>query len=93
MANLFINIARALELTESSRGKHHLSDFLPPDELQKFLEKVQAVKEGREADFSDYAQYKIGEDNIGFKMLTKAGWTEGTGLGADGKGITKPINK
>ena len=57
------------------------------------LEKVKAVKEGREADFSDYAKYKISEDNVGFQMLKKAGWQEGSGLGSKGEGITAPINK
>ncbi|XP_047139702.1 SURP and G-patch domain-containing protein 1 isoform X1 [Hydra vulgaris] len=83
----------ARDLTENAKGKHHLSDFLPPEELEKFLEKVKAVKEGREADFSDYAKYKIQEDNIGFKMLQKAGWKEGEGLGSKGDGIVQPINK
>merc|ERR1719494_1427176 len=39
----------AMQLTEDGRGKHHLADFLPPDELEKFLEKVKAVREGRDA--------------------------------------------
>ena len=26
------------ELTKQNEGKHHLGDFLPPDELKKFLE-------------------------------------------------------
>lgn len=84
---------KALELTDNAKGMHHIADFLPPDELEKFLEKVKAVKEGREADFSDYAKYKIGEDNVGYKMLMKAGWQEGSGLGSKGEGITAPINK
>lgn len=29
------------ELTKQSRGKHHLGDFLPPDELEKFMETYQ----------------------------------------------------
>ena len=45
------------------------------------------------ADFSDYKEHKITEENIGFKMLQKAGWTEGAGLGAKEEGITAPINK
>ena len=39
---------RARELTEMNRGKHHISDFLPPEELSKFIERVQALKEGRD---------------------------------------------
>ena len=34
---------------------------------------------------SDYQESKIKDDNIGFQMLKKAGWTEGLGLGDGGK--------
>lgn len=34
---------------------------------------------------SDYEQHRIQEDNIGFQMLKKAGWSEGVGLGDGGK--------
>ena len=30
----------AEKLTKEARGKHHIGDFLPPDELTKFLKKV-----------------------------------------------------
>ena len=30
----------AESLTEMAKGKHHIGDFLPPDELKKFLAKV-----------------------------------------------------
>ena len=33
---------------------------------------------------SDYEGSKIKDDNIGFQMLKKAGWTEGLGLGDGG---------
>ena len=39
---------KAKELTEMNRGKHHISDFLPPEELEKFIERVKAIKEGRD---------------------------------------------
>lgn len=32
--------ARAMELTNMAEGKHHIGDFLPPDELARFMEKV-----------------------------------------------------
>lgn len=32
--------ARASELTNMAEGKHHIGDFLPPDELARFMEKV-----------------------------------------------------
>ncbi|XP_071450189.1 uncharacterized protein [Hetaerina americana] len=83
----------AEELTRRAQGKHHIGDFLPPDELEKFLEKYNAAKEGREPDLSDYKEYKLRENNIGFQMLQKLGWSEGQGLGSDGQGIIDPVNK
>jgi splicing factor 4 len=83
----------AEELTKKAEGKHHIGDFLPPDELERFLEKYNALKEGREPDLSDYKEYKLKEDNIGFQMLQKLGWTEGQGLGSEGHGIVEPVNK
>lgn len=44
-------------------------------------------------DFSDYKEHKLTEENVGFKLLQKAGWTEGSGLGVKEDGITAPINK
>lgn len=83
---------RADQLTEGGRGKHHLGDFLPPEELAKFMDKFQAVQEGRTIDESDYKEFKIAENNVGYQMLKKFGWTEGEGLGIGGSGITAPVN-
>lgn len=87
---------KATDLTQKGKGKHHIGDFLPPEELKKFTAKVKAVK-GESSldsfDFSDYAEHKIKEDNIGYKMLQQAGWQEGMGLGSQGQGITAPVNK
>ena len=44
-------------------------------------------------DLSDYAEHKIADDNVGYQLLQKAGWTEGVGLGKEQEGITTPINK
>ena len=94
MSYLFVFVSgESIVATERGKGKHHMGDFLPPEELAKFQEKVKAIKEGRKADLSDYAEFKIKEDNIGYKLLQQAGWEEGKGLGAEGKGITQPINK
>ena len=87
---------KAKELTQKGKGKHHIGDFLPPEEMKKFFAKVKAAR-GESSlddfDFSDYAEHKITEDNIGYKMLQQAGWQEGMGLGSQGQGITAPVNK
>lgn len=80
-------------LTKQSQGKHHIGDFLPPEELKKFMEKYDAQKQNKQPDLSDYKEYKLKEDNVGFQMLQKLGWKEGTGLGASGSGIVEPVNK
>ncbi|XP_053321715.1 SURP and G-patch domain-containing protein 1 [Spea bombifrons] len=83
----------AEQLTEMGRGKHFIGDFLPPDELEKFMETFKALKEGREPDYSEYKEFKITVENIGYQMLMKMGWKEGDGLGSDGQGIKNPVNK
>ncbi|XP_059611617.1 SURP and G-patch domain-containing protein 1 [Phlebotomus argentipes] len=94
MAEMDATKAWAEALTKQSEGRHHIGDFLPPEELRKFMEKYNAKKNNREPDMSDYKEYKLKEDNIGFQMLQKLGWKEGTGLGAEGRtGIVDPINK
>ncbi|XP_051893706.1 SURP and G-patch domain-containing protein 1 [Pristis pectinata] len=81
----------AEQLTEMGRGKHFIGDFLPPDELEKFMETFKALKEGREPDYSDYKDFKITVENIGYQMLMKMGWKEGDGLGSEGQGIKAPV--
>ena len=51
------------------------------------------MKNGSSFDESDYQDNKLTESNMGFKMLQKMGWSEGAGLGAEGQGITNPINQ
>ena len=36
MCLLFADLA--MHLTDSNRGKHFIGDFLPPDELERFME-------------------------------------------------------
>ncbi len=38
---------KAREITLLNQEKHHIGDFLPPKELENFVEKASAIKEGR----------------------------------------------
>ncbi|XP_011093535.1 SURP and G-patch domain-containing protein 1-like protein isoform X2 [Sesamum indicum] len=69
---------------------HHMGDYIPPEELEKFLatcNDVSAQKVAQEA--ADKA--KIQADNVGHRLLSKMGWKEGEGLGSSRSGIATPI--
>ncbi|KAK2109323.1 SURP and G-patch domain-containing protein 1 [Saguinus oedipus] len=83
----------AEQLTKMGQGKHFIGDFLPPDELEKFMETFKALNEGHEPDYSEYKEFKLTLENIGYQMLMKMGWKEGEGLGSEGQGIKNPVNK
>jgi len=84
--------AKAAKLMEEE-GKHHIGDFLPPEELSKFMNKYKAMRSGTAWDNSEYQDNKLNQSNVGFKMLQKMGWAEGGGLGSSGQGITAPVGK
>ncbi|KAM6948462.1 SURP and G-patch domain-containing protein 1 [Aplochiton taeniatus] len=83
----------AESLTDMGKGKHFIGDFLPPEELERFMETFKALKEGRDPDLSEYKEFKLTVENLGFKMLMKMGWKEGEGLGSDGQGIKAPVHR
>lgn len=51
------------------------------------------LQEGRDPDYSEYKEFKLTVENLGFRMLMKMGWKEGEGLGSEGQGIKAPVNK
>lgn len=55
----------SLKLTEDAEGKHHIGQFLPPEELQKFMATFTAAKNGQQLDKSDYQELKLTEENKG----------------------------
>ncbi|XVF33752.1 hypothetical protein REPUB_Repub17cG0195700 [Reevesia pubescens] len=69
---------------------HHMGDYIPQEELEKFLaacNDAAAQKAAKET--SEKA--KIQSDNVGHKLLSKMGWKEGEGLGSSKNGISDPI--
>jgi splicing factor 4 len=82
---------KAQELTEAAEGKHFVGDFLPADELTKFIEKTNSAK--TQTVLSDYSDHKLTQSNIGYQLLQKAGWREGEGIGRNEDGILNPLNK
>ncbi|KAK6928700.1 SWAP/Surp [Dillenia turbinata] len=69
---------------------HHMGDYIPPEELEKFLagcNDVTAQKAAREA----AERARIQADNVGHKLLSKMGWREGEGLGSSRSGMSDPI--
>lgn len=63
----------AEKLSMMGEGKHHIGDFLPPEELNKFMDTFNSLKEGKQPELSDYKEFKLKCDNIGYKMLQKMG--------------------
>uniref|UniRef100_A0A6M2ET23 G-patch domain-containing protein n=1 Tax=Populus davidiana TaxID=266767 RepID=A0A6M2ET23_9ROSI len=77
-------------LQASSIKGHHMGDYIPPEELEKFLatcNDVAATKAAKEA----AERARIQADNVGHKLLSKMGWKEGEGLGSSRSGISNPI--
>jgi hypothetical protein len=70
-------------------GQHHISDFLPKEELDKFLKKAKGEVVSEEA----YADKKLDNSNVGYQLLERGGWSEGTGLGnkSSNSSIVNPI--
>lgn len=56
-------------------------DFMTSNDLTGCSRSTNAGKIGR----GQVIKYGIGSGNVGYKLLKKAGWEEGEGLGPDGK--------
>lgn len=85
--------ARDLTGVASRKGAHHLSDYLPKEELEKFTRKAEEAKAGMILTKQEPQSQalKLDETNKGFKLLQQAGWTEGKGLGMKEEGMTTPV--
>lgn len=74
----------------SAKKGHHMGDYIPPEELEKFLAKCNdAVAQKVSKEVAERA--KIQSDNVGHKLLSKMGWKEGEGLGSGKSGRADPV--
>ena len=48
----------AVKLTEMADGKHHIGDFIPPEELEKFM-KTYSVKENKQLTERDLTRFSL----------------------------------
>lgn len=63
------------------RKGHHMQDFIPEDEMAKFLAKS-GNEEAKQQAARIEQRSRIQADNIGHKLLSKMGWKEGEALGS-----------
>uniref|UniRef100_A0A7I4E6L1 SURP and G-patch domain-containing protein 1-like protein n=1 Tax=Physcomitrium patens TaxID=3218 RepID=A0A7I4E6L1_PHYPA len=66
---------------------HHMGDYIPPEELEKFLAKCNDAKAAK----ATAGRAKIQADNVGHRLLSKMGWKEGEGLGSGRRGMADPV--
>ncbi|CAI0428053.1 unnamed protein product [Linum tenue] len=74
----------------TSKKGHHMGDYIPPEELAKFMANCNdaaAQKAAKEA----AERARIQADNVGHRLLSKMGWREGEGLGSSRSGMADPI--
>ena len=60
-----------------SKKGHHMGDYIPPVELEKFLSTCNDAA-ARKAATEAAERAKIQADNVGHKLLSKMGWKEGS---------------
>uniref|UniRef100_A0A2N9FUY4 G-patch domain-containing protein n=1 Tax=Fagus sylvatica TaxID=28930 RepID=A0A2N9FUY4_FAGSY len=69
---------------------HHMGDYIPQEELEKFLAACNDAA-AQKAAKAAAERAKIQADNVGHRLLSKMGWKEGEGLGSSKNGIADPI--
>ena len=76
---------------EDGKRGHHMSDFIPKEEMDRFLAK-QGDPAAKARVAAQELANRIGSDNKGHQMMQQMGWTEGAGLGANQAGMANPIS-
>lgn len=80
---------RANEMSIFNGGtSHHIGDYLPEEELNKFKRAASERQRKRERD----EHYRLTNQNRGHAMLKRLGWNEGQGLGRNAQGMRTPVS-
>ncbi|KAJ9549131.1 hypothetical protein OSB04_021674 [Centaurea solstitialis] len=85
-------LSDVIGMTGGGKRGHHMGDYIPQEELEKFMAScndVAAQKAAKEA----AERARIQADNVGHRLLSKMGWKEGEGLGSSRSGIADPITE
>lgn len=91
-------LSTTLAARAAAGGSRHLGNYLPKEEMDRFLARASAVSAGKDdptaaaaAAAGQHAAHTLQQDNLGHRMLAQAGWQQGHGLGAQGQGVVVPV--
>ena len=90
-AVLYLSVALLVDLCRNHRFKQGATLFAVPDLQQSAPPRATAQGQAPARDTSERKHQQLGECNVGFQLLQKAGWRSGQGLGASAQGQTEPL--
>ena len=90
-AVLHMSAALLVCLCRNLRFKQGATLFAVPDLQQSAPPRATAKGQSPARATSGQKHQQLGESNVGFQLLQKAGWRSGQGLGASEQGQTEPL--
>ena len=86
-----VHIALLICLCRNPGFKKGPTLFAVPDLQQSAPPRARPQGQAPSHDTSERRHQQLGESNVGFQLLQKAGWRSGQGLGASEQGHTEPL--
>eukprot|EP00891_Asterochloris_glomerata_P008704 jgi/Astpho2/8704/fgenesh1_pg.00128_%23_14_t len=86
-----MSVALLICLCRNLRFQQGATLFAVPDQQQSAPPRATAQGQPPARDTSQRTHQQLGECNVGFQLLQKAGWRSGQGLGASEQGQTEPL--
>lgn len=90
-AVLHMFVALLICLCRNLRFQQGATLFAVPDQQQSAPPRATAQGQPPARDTSQRTHQQLGDCNVGFQLLQKAGWRSGQGLGASEQGQTEPL--